>query len=188
MGGRRFQGWRRFFRRRRGVGTVVMDFRRIARHLLMLPSAVSRAFPAPAMAAIEQAIAKSEREHSGEVRFAVEPALDTPALLAGESARERALEVFSLLRLWDTDARNGVLIYLLLADRDIEIVADRGVASKVNQSEWEAICRTMEVELRRANYSEAVVSGIDAASRLLARHFPRTAADRNELPDRPVAL
>ena len=165
-----------------------MDIRRIARHLFMLPGAVTRAFPASAMTSIEQAIGRSERQHSGEVRFAVEPALDTSALLAGESARERAIEMFSLLRLWDTDARNGVLIYLLLADRDIEIVADRGVSAKVNPSEWEAICRTMEAELRRGHYGEAVVSGIEAASRLLARHFPRSAGDRNELPDRPVAL
>ncbi|HET9351955.1 MAG TPA: TPM domain-containing protein, partial [Burkholderiales bacterium] len=115
-------------------------------------------------------------------------ALDTSALLAGESARERAIEVFSLLRLWDTDARNGVLIYLLLADRDIEIVADRGVAAKVNASEWEAICRDMEASLRNGDYDTAVVRGIEAASRLLARHFPRRAGDRNELPDRPVTL
>jgi uncharacterized membrane protein len=165
-----------------------MDFRRIARHLLVIPGSVSRAFPASAMEAIEQAIARSEREHSGEIRFAVEPALDTGALLAGEPARERALEVFSHLRLWDTDERNGVLIYLLLADRDIEIVADRGVCAKVVPSEWEAICRTMEAELRRGRYSEAVVSGIGAASRLLTRHFPRRAADRNELPDRPSVV
>jgi uncharacterized membrane protein len=100
------------------------------------------------MAAIEDAIARGEREHSGEVRFAVEPALDTSALVAGESARARAIEVFSLLRLWDTDERNGVLIYLLLADRDIEIVADRGVAANVNASDWEAICRDMEASFR----------------------------------------
>ena len=152
----------------------------------MLPGAVSRAFPASAMAAIEQAIAASEREHSGEVRFAVEPALDTSAPRR-RIARERAIEVFSHLRLWDTDHRNGVLIYLLLADRDIEIVADRGVAAKVDASEWEAICREMEASLRSGGYGAAVVRGIEAASRLLARHFPRRAADRNELPDRPVA-
>jgi uncharacterized membrane protein len=165
-----------------------MDLRRIGRHLLVLPGAVRRAFPPSDMAAIERAIAKSEREHSGEVRFAAEPALDTAALLAGESARERAIEVFSLLRLWDTDERNGVLIYLLLADRDIEIVADRGVSAKVDPSEWEAICRTMENALTRGGYGEAVVAGIEAVSRVLARLFPRRAADRNELPDRPVAL
>lgn len=165
-----------------------MDLRRITRHLLMLPGAVSRAFPPSAMAAIEDAIARGEREHSGEVRFAVEPALDTSALVAGESARARAIEVFSLLRLWDTDERNGVLIYLLLADRDIEIVADRGVAANVNASDWEAICRDMEASLRNGDYGTAVVRGIEAVSRLVARHFPRRAGDRNELPDRPVAL
>ena len=164
-----------------------MDLGRIARHLLVLPGSVSRAFPASAMAAIEEAIAQSEREHSGEVRFAVEPALDTSALLAGESARERALEVFSLLRLWDTDERNGVLIYLLLADRDIEIVADRGL-NVVQAAEWEAICKTMEQALRRGQFQQALVDGMRAVSRLVARHFPRRAADRNELPDRPVAL
>ena len=164
-----------------------MDFRRIARHLVMLPGAVGRAFPPSAMAAIEDVIAKSECQHSGEVRFAVESALDTSALLAGQSARERALEVFSLLRLWDTDARNGVLIYLLLADRDIEIVADRGL-NLVPAAEWDAICKTMEQALRRRQFQEALVAGVQAVSRLVARHFPGRPADRNELPDRPVAL
>jgi uncharacterized membrane protein len=139
------------------------------------------------MAAIEQAIAESEREHSGEIRFAVEPALDTRPLLAGQSARERALEVFALLRLWDTDERNGVLIYLLLADRDIEIVADRGL-NVVQAAEWEAICKSMEQALRRGEFREGVMDGVHAVSGLLARHFPRRAGDRNELPDRPVAL
>ena len=165
-----------------------MDLKRIARHMLALPGAVKRAFPAPAMAAIEQAIRRGELAHSGEVRFAVEPALDPAALFAGQSARERALEVFSLLRLWDTAERNGVLIYLLLADRDIEIVADRGASAKVTGEEWEAICRSMEAELRHGRYGEAVAGGIDAASRLLARHFPQRGVDRNELPDRPVTL
>ena len=165
-----------------------MDWKRIARHLLVLPGKARRAFPAPAMSAIEQAIAVGESQHSGEVRFAVEPALEPAALLRGLSARERALEVFSQLRLWDTDERNGVLIYLLLADRDIEIVADRGVNAKVRADEWEAICRTMEASLKRGRYGEALVAGIEAVSRLLARHFPPRAGDRNELPDRPVTL
>jgi uncharacterized membrane protein len=163
-----------------------MDLSRIARHLLVLPGTVKRAFPASVMAAIEQAISRSETEHSGELRFAVEPALDPGALFGGQSARERALEVFSLLRLWDTDERNGVLIYLLLADRDIEIVADRGV--KATAEEWEAICRAMEAALTRGDCGAAVVGGIEAASRLLARHFPRRAGDRDELPNRPVTL
>lgn len=165
-----------------------MDLARLARHLVVLPGAVKRAFPPSAMSAIEQAIAESERQHGGEVRFAAEPALDTSALLAGQTARERAIEVFSLLRLWDTSERNGVLIYLLLADRDIEIVADRGVHAKVAPAEWEGICRTMELALKGGRNGEAVVTGIQRVSALLARHFPRRADDRNELADRPVRL
>jgi len=165
-----------------------MDWKRLARHLLVLPGKARRAFPASAMRAIEQAIAKGESQHSGEVRFAVEPALEPAALIRGLSARERALEVFSQLRLWDTDERNGVLIYLLLAERDIEIVADRGVNARVRADQWEAICQTMETSLRRGQCGEAVVAGVDAVSRLLAEHFPRRSGDRNELPDRPVAL
>jgi uncharacterized membrane protein len=165
-----------------------MKLARIARHLLVLPGAVARAFPPAAMAAIEQGIARSEGAHGGEIRFAVEPALDTAPLFADQPARERALEVFSLLRLWDTEDRNGVLIYLLLAERDIEIVADRGVNAKVSAAEWEGICQTMEAELRRGDFTKGVLEGIEAVSRLLAKHFPRRAGNRNELPDRPVAL
>jgi uncharacterized membrane protein len=165
-----------------------MDLGRIARHLFALPGTIKRAFPPAAMQAIEQAIARGENAHSGEVRFAVEAALDTPALLAGQSARERALEVFSALRVWDTADNNGVLIYLLLADRDIEIVADRGVSAKVGAAEWETICRAMEAGLARGEHGHAVVQGIEAASRLLARHFPRGASDRNELPDGPAVV
>jgi hypothetical protein len=164
-----------------------MDLARIARHLLQVPGAVARRYPAAAMSAIERATATSETQHSGEVRFAVEPALETAALLAGQTARERAIEVFSLLRLWDTEQRNGVLIYLLLADRDIEIVADRGL-NAVKAEQWEAICRRMEETLRRGEFEDAVVEGVQAVSHLLARHFPPRSGDRNELPDRPVAV
>lgn len=161
-----------------------MDLARVARHLFVLPGAVRRAFPPAAMSAIEDAIAASEKRHGGEIRFAVEPALDRP--FTGQSARERALEVFSLLRLWDTAERNGVLIYLLLADRDIEIVADRGI--KAPAQDWETICRAMESALRRGEFAPAALDGIGAVSRLLEREFPRRADDRNELPDRPVTL
>jgi uncharacterized membrane protein len=140
------------------------------------------------MAAIEQAVARSEATHRGEIRFAVEDALDGAALFAGQSARERALEVFSLLRVWDTEENNGVLIYLLVGDHDIEIVADRGINAKVTAAEWEGICRTMEAGLRRGEFGPAVVAGIEEISRLLARHYPPRQGDRNELPDKPVRL
>jgi uncharacterized membrane protein len=164
-----------------------MNLRRIARHLLVMPGALKRAFPATTMMAIEQAIAASEREHSGEVRFAAEAALDVPGLFAGQSARERAIDVFSQLRVWDTAQNNGVLIYLLLADRDIEIVADRGL-NAVSAKDWQVICETMETGLRRGEFQQAVIVGIEAVSRLLARHFPPRAGDRNELADRPAIV
>lgn len=164
-----------------------MDLPRIGRHLLAMPGALKRAFPPATMAAIEQAIAAGEREHRGEVRFAAEAALDLPALFAGQSARERAIDVFSQLRVWDTAENNGVLIYLLLADRDIEIVADRGL-NAVAPSDWQRICETMEAGLRRGEFQAAVVAGIEAVSRLLAREFPPRADDRNELADRPAIV
>jgi uncharacterized membrane protein len=153
-----------------------------------MPGAVRRAFPPAAMAAIEQAVARSETQHRGEVRFAVEAALDVSGLIAGQSARARALEVFSQLGVWDTEDNNGVLIYLLLADRDVEIVADRGINAVVGAQDWEAICRAMEAALRRREFEPAVLGAIEAVTRLLARHFPPRAGDRNELANRPVTI
>lgn len=165
-----------------------MELARIARHLIAMPGAVRRAFPPAAMAAIEQAVARSETQHRGEVRFAVEAALDVSGLIAGQSARARAIEVFSQLGVWDTEDNNGVLIYLLLADRDVEIVADRGINAVVGAQEWEAICRAMEAALRRREFEPAVLGAIEAVTRLLARHFPPRAGDRNELANRPVTV
>jgi uncharacterized membrane protein len=160
-----------------------MDFTRLVRHLFF-----PRRFPKQALPAIQAAVGRSEATHRGEIRFAAEDALDGPALLAGQSARERALEVFSQLRVWDTEENNGVLIYLLLADHDIEIVADRGINAKVAHGDWERICRDMEQALRRGEYEKAVVTGIEEASLLLARHYPPRPGDRNELPNEAVRL
>jgi uncharacterized membrane protein len=165
-----------------------VDLARVARHLIAMPGAVRRAFPPTAMAAIEQAIARSETQHRGEVRFAVEAALDVSAVVAGQSARARAIEVFSHLGVWDTEDNNGVLIYLLLADRDVEIVADRGIDALVRAQEWEAICRAMEAALSRREFEPAVLGAIEAVTGLLARHFPPRAGDRNELANRPVTV
>ena len=118
----------------------------------------------------------------------MEGALDGTPLFKEQSARERAIEVFSLLRVWDTEHNNGVLIYLLLADRDVEIVADRGIHAKVGSREWEKICRKMETAFKQANYAEGVLSGIQAVTRHLVEHFPAVGAGRNELPDKPVVL
>ena len=165
-----------------------MDIKRAARHLLTSPKAVSRAFPPPALAAIELAIAQSERRHRGQLRFAVEAALDAGALLAGQTPRERALEVFAQLGVWDTEENNGVLIYLLLADHDIEIVADRGIARCVPPAEWERVCRMLEARLKDGQHELGVVEAIAAATELLAHHFPPRGEGRNELPDAPVLI
>jgi uncharacterized membrane protein len=165
-----------------------MQLKRIARHLFAMPGAVERAFAPSAMASIEQAITKSETQHRGEIRFAAEPALESHALFAGRSARERALDVFSELRIWDTAENNGVLIYLLLADRNIEIVADRGIDAKVSAAQWEQICRRMEEALLRGEFEQAILAGIGEVSALLARYYPPRPGDRNELPDQPVIL
>jgi uncharacterized membrane protein len=165
-----------------------MNAGRVLSHLFSPPGAMARAFPARAMKAIEDAVTRSEASHRGEIRFAAETALEGRPLLAGQSARERALEVFSLLRVWDTEENNGVLIYLLLADHDVEIIADRGLNGKVSPADWEAICHRMEAAFKRKAFGEGVVAGIEEISLLLARHYPARPGDRNELPDRPAVL
>ncbi len=165
-----------------------MDFARILRHLMATPRSAARAFPELSLQAIEAAVKESERGHSGEIRFAVEPALEIGALLKGQSARERALEVFSALRVWGTELNNGVLIYLLLADRDVEIVADRGIHAEAGPDPWEAICRRMEAEFREGRMEQGALQGIREVGTLLARHFPARGPNTNELPDRPVML
>ena len=165
-----------------------MNIKRITKHLLLTHWQVNRAFPSDTLIAIDSAIKASEAAHVGEIRFAVEGALDGTALFRGQSARERAIEVFSQLRIWDTEHNNGVLIYLLLADRDVEIVVDRGIHSKVCSGEWEKICRKMEAAFKQANYEGGVVSGIQAVTQHLIKHFPASGAGQNELPDKPVVL
>ncbi len=165
-----------------------MELARILRHLLTTPLAVRRRFPASALATIEREITAGERLHDGEVRFAVEHSLEPGDLFRGTSARDRALAVFSKLRVWDTERNNGVLVYVLLADRNVEIVADRGIHAKVGDLGWEGICREMEALFGRGEFEAGAVAGIRAASALLARHFPPTPAPVNEQPDRPDVL
>jgi uncharacterized membrane protein len=165
-----------------------MNIKRILKHLVMTHWQVNRAFPRQTLIAIEQAIKASETAHVGEIRFAVEGALHSTPLFKGQSARERALEVFSQFRVWDTEHNNGLLIYLLLADRAVEIVADRGIHSKVGSREWENICRKMETAFKQGNYGDGVISGIQAVTEHLIKHFPASAAAQNELPNKPVVL
>jgi uncharacterized membrane protein len=165
-----------------------MDLKRLMRHLFATSLRAHRCFPAHALTAIEQETRAAERRHSGELRFVIETALDVAALWHGETPRQRALEVFGRLRVWDTAHNNGVLIYVLLVDRDVEIVADRGFDGLVRPQEWEAVCRAMEQEFRQRRFKDGALAGVRAVSALIERHFPPRPQDVNELPDRPVIL
>lgn len=167
-----------------------MDWKRLLRHVFATRGKLRRAFPVQALEAIGRAIEDSERLHSGEIRFAIEVALDPAEVWAGTSPRQRALQVFSALGVWDTEANNGILIYLLLADRDVEIVADRGFNGKVSAAEWSSVCSAMEQNLRAGRYQEAAIDGVREAGTLLARHYPPLPGgrDEDELPNRPAVL
>jgi uncharacterized membrane protein len=165
-----------------------MTLKRIGKHLLEHRWRVRRIFPPAALAAIERAIKAGEGTHSGQVRFVVEGALDGRPLFRNQPARERALSIFSQLRIWDTAHNNGVLIYLLLADRDVEIIADRGIDAKVGLAGWEQICRMMETDFRAGDFERGVIRGIEAVSKQLATHFPKRGSGENELADAPVVI
>lgn len=161
---------------------------RLMRHLFA-PSS-SRLFRPATLDHIAAAVAAGERRHSGEVCFAVEPALPASRALRDFPARARAEEVFAQLRVWDTAANNGVLVYLLLADHRIEIVTDRGLDACVDDAAWRQVCACIEERMRAGEAEAAVITGIAAVGELLARHYPRADGDvdHNELPDRPHLL
>jgi len=163
---------------------------RILRHLLTPLWVLRLRYPPELLARIAARIGEIERRSPGEVRFVVEHALELGDLLSGLTPRDRALEIFGLLRVWDTEHNNGVLIYVLHAERAVEIVADRGLARAVPQQEWDALCRQVEGEFRAGRYGPAAMSAVEGAARLLEQHFPVTvcAATRNELPDQPLLL
>jgi uncharacterized membrane protein len=168
-----------------------MKIGRLLRHATATHWRTRMLFPAATLDAIEQAIARAERTHAGEIRFAVETALTPKHILNDVTAHDHALEMFSRLLVWDTEANNGVLIYVQLADRHVEIVADRGFQGRVSPAEWEAVCRLMEEHFRAGRFQVGSIAGVDAIGNLLARHFPQAsgrAIQSNQLPDRPTLL
>ena len=169
-----------------------MQIGRLIRHVAATHWRTRMLFPARSLDAIEQAVRRAEQTHAGEIRFAIETALTPLHVLNGMAPRARALEVFASLAVWDTERNNGVLIYVQLADRAVEIVADRGFRGLVNPAEWEAVCRLMEEHFRAGRFETGSIAGVDAIGNLLARHFPpnaeRAAPSHNQLPDRPTLL
>lgn len=162
---------------------------RMLRHLLSSRWRTRALFNAKALAAIQAACAAAETQHQGEIRFAIETALPLRALWQGLSPRARALQVFAQLHMWDTEHNNGVLIYVLRADRAVEIVADRGIDAQVSDAEWQAVCRDVEAHYRAGRYVDGSLGAVAAVARLVARHFPSgVAEDTQELPNQPVLL
>ena len=165
-----------------------MDLARFWRHVWMSPLAARRAFPDATLDAVQREIAALERTHRGEVCFVVEAELETSQLWRDLSSRDRAREVFAQQGVWNTQENNGVLIYVLLADRKVEIVADRGVDAKVDPGEWRAICDAMDLQFHAGRFEPGALEGVRGVSALLARHFPSSGEERNELGDRPVLM
>jgi uncharacterized membrane protein len=162
--------------------------RRILRHRWMDDADTRRAVPPELVRKLTERVGASERRHTGEVRICVEAALPLSYLWRDATPRERAITMFGKLGVWDTEQNNGVLIYLLLAEHAIEIVADRGLANKVDPGTWQHIVRHMGSAFRGGRFEDGLTQALEEVSALLVQHFPLTAgaADANELPNEPV--
>jgi len=165
-----------------------MDIQRALRHLRSTRSAAERAFPQATLTALAAAIASGERAHRGEVRLVIERALPLSAAWSGVSNRQRAIALFADYGIWDTEDNCGVLIYVNLADRKVDIVADRGIDRKIEAATWQAVCDTMTQGFAHGDYHGAALAAVEQVNELLRRHFPSNGARPNELPDQPLML
>jgi len=165
-----------------------MKISRLIKHLISHGRKVGSHFSSKDLEVIAKAISQSEGQHTGQICFAVEGAMDVPALLKNQSPRARAIEVFSRLKIWDTEHNNGVLIYVLIADHAVEIISDREINKSVGPNEWQAVCQGIESKFAKGNYQQGVLSAIDRLTQVLHQHFPRTHPSPNEISDNPVLL
>jgi uncharacterized membrane protein len=161
---------------------------RLFKHLFSPAWLMHRRFPVAVLSDIQRAITTTEREHGGELRFVVEHALEPLQIWYGLTARERALQVFGQLRVWDTEANNGILVYVLIAERAVEIVADRGIARRVPQPQWDQLCAQLQACFAQQRFREGALLAVEASATLLRQHYPVAGARSNELPDQPVLL
>jgi uncharacterized membrane protein len=170
--------------------SAIARARRILRHLAVMPHAARRALSPEALHRIAQATRSAEAGHQGEVRFAIEAALPWSYLRRHAPARQRAWMLFSKLRVWDTEHNNGVLLYVNLADRALEIVADRGIAARVPRATWQAICHRARDRFRDGQIEAGALEAIGTIGAVLQEHFPLPSGQTrgNELPDDPVTL
>ena len=177
---------------------MLRAIKRFFKHLLSHPWQVNRHFSDTALTRIESAVKTSEKIHTGEIRFVVEAGLHPYEIVYNKTPRKRAIELFGRLNIWDTEQNNGVLIYLLLADRDVEIIADRGIDRHVGYDKWDLICHEMEVMFRSGEFEAGVLQGIEKVNAALVQHFPiediknvrkkSIKSKQNELFDKPLIL
>ncbi len=165
-----------------------MDLMRCFKHLIAAPFQMPRSFSPAVLVAIESAVAAQEIRHRGEMRFVVETGLSPGRLLRGMTPRQRAIELFGELGVWDTEQNSGVLIYLLFADHAVEILADRGIQARAGNAAWEGICRQMQERFAAGDFSAGSLAGIQAIGEQLTLHFPASGGNPNELPDKPLVL
>ncbi|MFN3568973.1 MAG: TPM domain-containing protein [Polaromonas sp.] len=169
--------------------TLWTSLTRTLKHLWLDADDTRRAIPPDMLERLQRRVAASEQRHSGEIRICVEAGLPLSYLWRGAPARERAVTMFGKLRVWDTEDNNGVLIYLLLADHAIEIVADRGLARHVDPGQWQAMVAHMAEAFREHRYEDGLTQALEETSALLMTHFAVAdggKANPNELPDSPV--
>ncbi len=161
---------------------------RLIRHLFESQLLTRRRFSRQTLDQIESAVRAAEASHAGELQVVIETDLDVWAIVTGKTSRQRSLEVFAASGVWDTEANNGVLLYILCADRHVQVVADRGFNGIVTEAEWRGVCAAMEADFRAGRWAEGVVAGVNAAAILVGRHFPSSGQRGNELPNRPILL
>jgi hypothetical protein len=160
-------------------------FTRMLKHRWLDDTDSRRALPADAVARIEARVTASECGHSGEIRICVEAGLPLSYLWRGLSARDRAIAMFSKLRVWDTEHNNGVLVYLLLAEHAIEIVADRGIHNQTSPEQWQQLIEPMRPAFAAGRFEDGLTETVASLDRLLVQHFPLLPgqANPNELSD-----
>ncbi|TFY96231.1 TPM domain-containing protein [Ramlibacter rhizophilus] len=170
------------------MGKLIRRIGRLMRHRWQDDTTLRRAMSPELLQRLEQRVAASERRHTGEIRIYVEGGLPNSYIWRDASARERAISIFGKLRVWDTEDDNGVLIYLLLAEHAIEIVADRGLARHVDAARWQQVVGRMREAFRAGRFEDGLTQALEEVSALLVEHFPAEPgrASPNELPDAPV--
>lgn len=161
---------------------------RMWRHIATTTAAARRAFPPATLDAITAAVTAGEQTHRGEVRLVVEKSMPIAAVREGVTNRQRALAMFAECGVWDTADNCGVLIYINLAERKVDIVADRGIDSRIDASTWQSVCDTMTAGFALGNFHDSTLAAIDRVNALLRQHFPAQGSRPNELPDRPVMM